>query len=546
MRTVRRSIVLALTALAAAAATTPLHAQDSDRYVVAVLPFASSDDGASKDLQETVIADLDDLGAYTLVEQDDVNDALKDAGRKPGDPIDPATALQIGRDLGARIIARGTLEKQDDSWTADPVFVEVATRNTQDLPPSSSDKVDKLGDEIVASFNNRNQALKHLIFGRDYMRGQSYERAVKNFRQALKYDPELAAAYYYMGQAYLEQDSLNQALTALEKAVDTDPSYISAYHSIGQAYLEKGDTLQARNFFEQLVQKKPDDCDIQIAYGYVMANQLDEVQKGLDAFEKAKQLCPDNAAAYQYLALALPDDRRDEKIENYKKYLELSEGKATDPDALEYLFSLYFADQRYQEAEQTINQAVAADPSDPNLQLYAGIVSDKLQHYQDAVQHYTKALEINPDLQKAYLFRALAYKQMGNTQKYAQDLEKAGRGNASDILAQQFLREAALQLKAGRASAALEQLNRASQLGGNACAINYYRGDALYQMGKSLQGEEHSIGQNQRSIDLFQQAISSLHNACGDYTKYANGLINNANQYIDRGNLILKKLQRSR
>ncbi|HUO99962.1 MAG TPA: tetratricopeptide repeat protein [Gemmatimonadota bacterium] len=522
-----------------------LEAQESDRFVVAVLPFAATDEGKAKDLQEQVIEDMNDLGPYTLVEQDMVIDALEDNGLKPGAAIPDPRSLEIARGLGAKIVARGTLERRGDTWVAGPTFVDVATRNTQNLPSVSDDDIDDLAEKIVSAFNSRNQADKHVIFGRDYMRSENYARAVSNFRQALEFDPQLAAAYYYMGEAYLETDSLSQALAALEKAVEIDPAYISAYHSIGQTYLEQGDTAQARNFFEQLVQAKSNDCDIQVAYGYVMANQLNEVDKGLGAFERAKSLCPENAAAYQYLAYALPNDRRDEKIENFKTYLELSEGEATDPEALQYLFGLYFAEEQYQEAKATIDQVLAADPADANLQLYAGVVSDKLGNHQAAIDHYSRALEINPNLEQAYLFRALAYRETGNTTAYARDLERAGRGTSGEILANIFIRDAALNLRRGRTGPALEALSRASQLGGNSCPIAYYRGDAYYQMGKALEGEEQSIAQNERAKGMFNQAIASLRNACGEYTSYAQGLIGNSNQYLERIDLIIKKKSRS-
>jgi len=520
-------------------------AQDSDAFVVAVLPFSSSDDGKSKDLQEEMIKGLDLLGPYTLIDQTEVNESLEQAGLEPGQAIPEAKTLEIGRELGAKIVARGTLSESGGDWVAEPVFVEVGTRNTQELGTLSAGDVDDLGERVVESFNSRNQADKHVIFGIDYARSEAFERALTNFQKALEYDPELAAAYFYMGDTYLKMDSLNAALGALEKAVQIDPAYINAYHSIGEAYLEKGDTTQARNFFEQLVTQKPEDCQIQVAYGYVMANQLGEIDRGLQAFEKAKQLCPDNPQSYQYLAYALPDTRRDEKIENFKQYLELSEGQATDPEALQYLFGLYFAEEQYEGAKQTIEQALAADPSNANLELYAGIVESKLENHPQAIQHYDKALELNPDLENAYLYRALAHKETGNTTAYARDLEKAGKGRSGEILASMALREAHAALQAGRSSAALEALSRAASLGASSCAVAYYRGDAYYRMGKGLEGENNSIGQNQRALEMFQTSINHLQNACGEYQGYAQGLIGNANQYITRVDAIIKKLSRS-
>lgn len=522
-----------------------VEAQESDGFVVAVLPFASSDKGKAEDLQKEIIAGMNELGPYTLVEQKTINEAVQQEGLQPGAAVPDAQSLDIARSVDAKIVARGRLERRGDAWVAIPEFVDVATRNTQNLPEVQARGVDDLGERIVEAFNTRNQANRHVIFGRDYLRSENYQRAITNFQQALEFDPRMASAHYYAGQAYLAMDSLNQALASLQEAIEIDPAYISAYHTIGTTYLEQGDTAQAKSFFEQLVQQKPEDCQIQIAYGYVMTNQLQEVEKGLQAFEKAKQLCPESPAAYQYLAYALPDDRRAEKIENFQRYLQLSEGEATDPEALEYLFGLYFAEEQYAEAQTTIDQALQADPSDANLQLYAGIVRAKQGQHRDAIRYYDAALGINPDLERAYLYRALAHKEAGNTAAYARDLEKAGRGNSAEILAGSFLRDAHQQLQQGRAGAALESLNRAAQLGGDRCAIAYYRGDAFYRMGKAMEGEDKSVGENERARSLFQQAINSLQNACGQYSSYAQGLRGNATQYIERVDAIIKKKSRS-
>jgi tetratricopeptide (TPR) repeat protein len=529
-------------ALSASAGVEVGLAQDSDTFIVAVLPFSSADDGKSKDLQEYMIEGLDLLGPYTLIGQDEVNESLQDDGIEPGQDIPEAKSLEVGRALGAKILARGTLAQNGGNWVAEPVFVEIATRNMQELGSVAAGDIDDLGERVVESFNSRNQADKHVIFGIDYARSEAYERALTNFQKALEYDADLAAAYYYMGDTYLKMDSLNAALAALEKAVEIDPAYINAYHSIGQAYLEKGDTTQAKNFFEQLIAQKPQDCQIQVAYGYVMANQLGEVDKGLAAFERAQQLCPDDAQPYQYLAYALPDTRREEKIENFKRYLELSEGKATDPEALQYLFGLYFAEEQYEGAKETIEQALAADPTDANLELYAGIVESKLGNHTAAIQHYDKAIELNSELENAYLYRALSHRETGNTAAYARDLERAGKGRSGEILANMALREAHAALQAGRTGAALESLSRAASLGASSCAVEYYRGDAYYRMGKALEGENNSVGQNQRAREMFQASINHLQNACGDYRGYAQGLIGNANQYITRVDAIIKKL----
>ena len=230
-RFVRSALVGAIgAALSASAGVEVGMAQDSDTFVVAVLPFSSADDDKSKDLQENMIEGLDLLGPYTLIAQDEVNESLEDAGIEPGQDIPEAKSLEVGRALGAKILARGTLAQNGGNWVAEPVFVEIATRNMQELGSVAAGDIDDLGERVVESFNSRNQADKHVIFGIDYARSEAYERALTNFQKALEYDADLAAAYYYMGDTYLKMDSLNAALGALEKAVEIDPAYINAYH----------------------------------------------------------------------------------------------------------------------------------------------------------------------------------------------------------------------------------------------------------------------------------------------------------------------------
>src|SRR5688500_13876400 len=125
------------------------------QFVVEVLPCTSPDDGEAKDVQEAMIEGLDLLGTYTLIEQYAVNDALDDAGLEPGQEIPEAKTLEIGRDLGAKIVARGTLTQNGGQWTAAPVFVEVGTRVTQALVHVSACDPSDLGERVVASSNPR-------------------------------------------------------------------------------------------------------------------------------------------------------------------------------------------------------------------------------------------------------------------------------------------------------------------------------------------------------------------------------------------------------
>ena len=69
-----------------------VRAQDSDAFVVAVLPFSSSDGDASEELQEEMIENLDLLGQYTLIAAGTVGPDRSDSrvrARAPDFPTPP-------------------------------------------------------------------------------------------------------------------------------------------------------------------------------------------------------------------------------------------------------------------------------------------------------------------------------------------------------------------------------------------------------------------------------------------------------------------------
>ena len=73
--------------------------------------------------------------------------------------------------------------------------------------------------------------------GSVYLRKGDYQRAIKNYLEAVRIAPSYVVAYYDLASAYEAINSLEEAVSAYEKAVSLDPEFWSARFKLGKLYL---------------------------------------------------------------------------------------------------------------------------------------------------------------------------------------------------------------------------------------------------------------------------------------------------------------------
>ena len=67
------------------------------------------------------------------------------------------------------------------------------------------------------------RAKKEMKVGNFYLRKGKYTAAVARFREALKWHPRLAAAYFKLGRAYEKRGELRNALESYQKYLELEP-----------------------------------------------------------------------------------------------------------------------------------------------------------------------------------------------------------------------------------------------------------------------------------------------------------------------------------
>lgn len=89
----------------------------------------------------------------------------------------------------------------------------------------------------------------------------NYDRAIKDFNQAIRLDREYSLAYVNRGSAYYLKNDYDRAISDYTQAIRLDPNYTIAYYNRGSAYFSKRDYDQAIKDYETVLRLEPNHAD---------------------------------------------------------------------------------------------------------------------------------------------------------------------------------------------------------------------------------------------------------------------------------------------
>jgi protein O-mannosyl-transferase len=214
-----------------------------------------------------------------------------------------------------------------------------------------------------------------------------FEKAVKHYSEALKYDPSVVEAYNGRGQAYLQLKKIPEALADFENA-------IRAGIVTPKLFLNKGKCL-------------------------VMLNQGKEA---LPALDKSIALEAKNPETWYYRANA-----REKTGDLAGAAQDYGEAIRLKPDYVEPLINrglLLMQTQQYEAAIQDYTRAINAAPRLEmayNNRAYALL---KTGQAAKGLEDVNKALEINPNYLRAYQTRGFIYQALGQNDKAQADFAR--------------------------------------------------------------------------------------------------------------------------
>lgn len=181
----------------------------------------------------------------------------------------------------------------------------------------------------AAALDDKNKAAKAglsealAIKGNDLLVKDQAAAAKGVFLEALKFDPNNAAAYFGLAEVYAELDEVDQAIANYEKSLEFDKDLTEIYVPLGVLYYQKGEIAKADLLLTKALVLSPNSAETQFFLGLVRSAQ-DRNADALAAFQRSKAIDPAQAETHFYEAETLVRMKRTaESIAPYKKATEL-------------------------------------------------------------------------------------------------------------------------------------------------------------------------------------------------------------------------------
>ena len=225
--------------------------------------------------------------------------------------------------------------------------------------------------------------------GLKFAKDKQYDKAIESFKQSIKLNPDLAAAYHGLGTVYINSGRVTDALEPMKTAVRLDPNNAVIHLNLGITYAvlrRPDDAVAELNTAKQL---SPNDARIYIEIGNVLHNSFGRIEDALAMYVEARRLDPNVPAIHHNIGLML---------------MRLG---------------------RFSEAIPPLQEALRLDPKYRNARFFLSDAYSKVGRYLDAADSFTKFLEIVPNGPDALTKRSWNYLYAGDHGREAAESARA-------------------------------------------------------------------------------------------------------------------------
>ncbi len=231
------------------------------------------------------------------------------------------------------------------------------------------------------------------------------DRAIAEFREALRIRPDRVEALSDLGAALDGQGQIAEALDSLEKAHRLRPELPRVSLNLGSALVHAGRVDEAIALYREALRLQPAFANLHFNLGVALLLQR-RVDEGIAALSRAVELRPAYAEAYAAIGGArVLQNRQNDAVDAYRQAVRL------DPDhsAARIGLGLSLARTgRVAEAVAQLEQAVDRDPRNPEAHHVLGAVLAAAGRPREAAAEFEQVLRLRPDHARARIALAKA------------------------------------------------------------------------------------------------------------------------------------------
>jgi Flp pilus assembly protein TadD len=302
--------------------------------------------------------------------------------------------------------------------------------------------------------------------------------AVNVLAELERQSPRDSRVAFSIGMIYASWKRYEDAERAFMQALETDPANFDVLYNLGLAAMRAGDLDRAREVFGVALKRRPEDVDTLYNLGRVRSEQGNQVQ-AVELLARAHHLAPQRPEILLLMAQTA------EKLGYYKdtataldQYLKL---RPKDEVARrERAFALACTGQ-LNEALPDLRLFVQEHPNDAPGQYELGM-AETIHDRNQAIKHFSRALEVAPNFDAARYARAVLNFQAGKYSQAVEDLKLVLRHSPENYSALDILGESYLQL--GRLQEAANTLGQAAKRAPNNTKVLIHYSRALLRAGR--------------------------------------------------------------
>lgn len=213
------------------------------------------------------------------------------------------------------------------------------------------------------------------------------------------------AARAELGAALLESKLAEEAIKELEAAVASDKANVPVIIQLARAYLERKDVAAAGRTLESAVARGLDDARIYAALADVYET-IGRPENAIPAMRLAVERDPKSEAYRFRYAMLLTDTKAPAAA-----VIRLQEALKDFPRSSRLWFALgvaFIAQDKYNEAVQPFQRAIEIDSKFAPAIAYLGITHEQAGRYAEAIEFYEQALKVDERLVVAHHLAANA------------------------------------------------------------------------------------------------------------------------------------------
>ena len=318
-----------------------------------------------------------------------------------------------------------------------------------------------LAARLSAESTDPSTALDFFLLAEQQRKAQKFEEALRQYRQALRLDPDHFWAMNFMGLCHLQRlrasaavasytaciserpdfvwpyvtravafaelEQFDDAMADLARAIEIEPTFYGIYINRGAVHLAQEDFDAAIADFQRARELRDDRAESYINLGEVYRQMADRIrqrdgleasssvfEKSLEELTRAAELAPYNPKTLLMradVAIRLGDTVAAQR--DLERAISLQPSERQTAECYRQIGLIHHREDRLKQALAAYDKSLAASDADPNIYQLRGEVLLELRRPQEAIEEYTEYLQRGEPEAKVYRARGLAHAQVG-------------------------------------------------------------------------------------------------------------------------------------